>query len=157
MLISFDLDETLICRRGQVASEPNQVPWVFRAWFDEPLRLGFCRLYRELRQKGWQVCIYTTSLRPAWQIRFWLWWYGVRLAKVINQSSHAAQVGQTLAPCPSKHPPSYDIWVHVDDSELVVAEGERYGFKTILVKPTDTDWVDQILASLENSQTKRKG
>ena len=157
MLISFDLDDTLICRQGRVSYEPNQVPWVFRSWFDEPLRLGFCRLYRELRQQGWEICIYTTSFRPAWQIRGWLWWYGVRLAKVINQTRHAVTVGRALAPCPSKHPPSFDIWVHVDDSELVRAEGERFGFTAILVKPTDTDWVDQILASLEKVKTKRDG
>lgn len=48
MRISFDLDDTLICLKGTVPSEPNRVPRLLRGLFGEPLRLGFPRLAAEL-------------------------------------------------------------------------------------------------------------
>ncbi len=145
MLISFDLDETLICQSPDVPTEPKRVPRVLQSFFGEPLCLGFCELYQTLGKQGWEICIYTTSFRPVWQIRGWLWFHGIRVAQIINQERHQAIVGKTIQPCPSKHPPSFGIRLHVDDSELVALEAKRYGFRVVIVCPSDPDWAEAVL------------
>jgi phosphoserine phosphatase len=65
MRISFDLDDTLICLREGAAHEPR-LPWPWRMLVrDEPLRLGARRLLQDLRGRGHDVWIHTTSHRSA--------------------------------------------------------------------------------------------
>ena len=146
MRISFDLDNTLIYLSPEVPLEPNRIPSFLRSTFNEPLRLGFCRLAKELVSQGWQICIYTTSARPAWQVRVWLWFYGVKVVEVINLDRHQAVVGKTIQPTPSKHPPSFGIQLHVDDSELVALESKRYRFACVIVSSDDPNWVEAVLS-----------
>ncbi len=84
MRISFDLDDTLICYQECVQHEPNRVPLLLRFLF-EPLRLGSRRLLRMLIKIGCEVLIYTTSYRSRLWVHIWLFFYGIRVAKVINQ------------------------------------------------------------------------
>jgi hypothetical protein len=95
MRISFDLDDTLICYQPHVPREPG-LPWYWRMLAgDEPLRLGARALMRRLRERGWELCIYTTSYRPPRGVRWWLRGHGIRVARVINQDVHDAHLTRT--------------------------------------------------------------
>jgi hypothetical protein len=150
MRISFDLDDTLICYHDGAACEPNRVPWLLRGWFPEPLRHGARGLLRELARRGWEVWVYTTSYRSPSAVRWWLWWYGIRVGRVINQAVHDRHLRRTPRDYPpSKNPAAFGIDLHVDDSEGVALEGREHGFDVVVIAPDDLDWVEKVLAAVE--------
>lgn len=149
MRISFDLDDTLICYQPGVPQEPR-LPWPTR-WLvqDEPLRLGARDLIRWLQQSGWEVWVYTTSHRPPWGVWLWLWLHGIQVKRVINQDIHDRHFrrGHGRGGTPSKNPAAFGVALHVDDSDGVRMEGERFGFSVVVLSPTDTDWTSKVQAA----------
>jgi hypothetical protein len=145
MRISFDLDDTLICYQRSVPCEPR-LPWYLK-WLggDEPLRLGARALLSELRERGWELWIYTTSYRDPTSVRLWLRCHGVRVAGVINQHVHESRFKRTgWRYPPSKNPSAFGITLHVDDSDGVRMEGDEHGFAVVVIAPEDTDWADKV-------------
>jgi hypothetical protein len=113
---------------------------------EDALRGGTAPLIRALRERGFEVWIYTTSSRPVLSIRFWLWCHGIWIDGAINQSVHESRMralGRSGGP--TKHPPLFGIALHVDDSEGVRLEGLRHGFPVVLVRPDDRDWARRVL------------
>ena len=146
MRISFDIDETLVCRREGVPTESGWGASAARYFFDDPLRLGTRRLFKKLRQLGCDVWIYTTSLRTEQRTRTWLWLHDLAIdgyvnATVHNKTAHSIRT----SPAPSKYPPTFGIELHVDDLEGVRMEGERHGFHVLVVRPDDLDWAKKVL------------
>jgi hypothetical protein len=155
--ISFDLDDTLICYQPGVPCEPGRVPWLFRSWFNEPLRHGAVALMRELAADGWEVCVYTTSYRSPSTVRWWLWWYGVRVRLVVNQDVHDRYLRRHRDDHPpSKNPRAFGISLHVDDSEGVAIEGRQYGFAVVVVSPEDDRWTDKVRAVAARLRPSRR-
>jgi hypothetical protein len=149
MRISFDLDDTLICYGAGVPNEPA-LPLLLR-WLvaDEPLRLGTRALMTELRARGWETWIYTTSYRRPAQVRRWLRFHGVAAAGVINQDTHEAFFRDKVdGHRPTKYPPAFGIDLHVDDSDGVRMEGDQHGFSVVVVRPDDRDWTEKVLAAV---------
>jgi hypothetical protein len=149
MRISFDLDDTLICYQPGVPQEPPlrwPLTWLVR---DEPLRAGAPALIRQLQQAGWEVWIYTTSYRDPLSVRTWLWLHGVGVKRVINQAVHDRELRRSPDDYPpSKNPAAFGISIHVDDSEGVRIEGERHGFRVVVLSPDDADWTHKVLAAV---------
>lgn len=138
--ISFDLDDTLFCS-ARVPTEPNCVPWLFRRWFPERLRLGTRQLMRRLVEDGWKISIYTTSHRSVGYIRSLFSFYRIDLDLIVNQRRHEKVIGKN----PTKHPKEFGITLHVDDSDGVAAEGRQFNFATAIVKPTDENWIEIVI------------
>jgi len=108
--VSFDLDDTLICRTP-TPTEPPLPYW--RRWrHPEPLRLGAVSLIRSLRARDCSVWVYTTSFRSPASIRGWLRAHGTPVDGVVNQGCHDRVVDRSG---PSKYPPAFGIDLHVDD------------------------------------------
>ena len=145
MRISFDLDDTLICYQAGVPHERNAVPLAFRWWMREPLRLGAAALLRDLSVAGHDLWVYTTSFRSPAAVRWWHWWYGVRVRNIINQSRHERYFGRQG---PSKNPARLGIDLHVDDSWGVWVEGRQHQFRVAVVLPDDLEWADKIRAAV---------
>ncbi len=146
MRISFDLDDTLICYHESVPREPDRVPWFLRFWLNEPLRLGSCKLFRDLKKLDCEIVIYTTSYRSSFRVHLWLFFYGIRVIKVINQTAYDKYLrNNPNAYRISKNPKSFGIDLHIDDSEGVRLEGERYGFSVVVVSPDDQSWHEKVL------------
>jgi hypothetical protein len=147
MRISFDLDDTLICYRDGTPCEPR-LWWPLR-WLmkDEPLRRGARELAGELRRRGHELWIYTTShRRPMW-VRLWLRAHGIRVGGVVNGERHARCFGECSSP--SKRPHAFEIDLHVDDSRGVAMEGEAHGFNVCVIDPGDADWASKVLAAVD--------
>ena len=147
MKISFDIDDTLVLHQSESPIEPVMVPWLFRLFFRERVRLGTSELFHRLQEAGHELLVYTTSFRGPMHVKWWLRFYGARIRKVINETHHQKWVvpryrGESW---PSKHPGLFGIDLHIDDSLGVHAEGRRNGFRTLVVEPTDRDWVAKIL------------
>ena len=49
---------------------------------------------------------------------------------------------------PSKNPAAFGISLHVDDSDGVRLEGERHGFRVVVLSPDDEGWVRKVLAAV---------
>ena len=96
--------------------------------------------------------VYTTSYRSAWHIRQLFWLHGIRLSGVVNQQRHRREVA---ARC-TKHPPTFGIGLLVDDSEGVRIEGERHGFRVLVVAPEDEQWAQKVNATLQYFAVKDK-
>lgn len=144
MRIAFDLDNTLIrCGYDFPLEKPKRRAWA-RLLGGEQLRLGVVAVAEYCRQRKWDVWVYTTSYRSNWYIRKLFWLHGIKLAGVVNQQRHDREVAIRC----TKHPPTFGIDLLFDDSEGVRLEGERYGFKTIVIQPQDTKWVLKVLAVL---------
>jgi hypothetical protein len=140
MRISFDLDDTLICYQMGALHEPDRVPWWLRMWVREPLRLGAVELFRELRDNGHDLWIYTTSYRNPRLIRWWLWCYGLRVGGVINQDRHEYYLGRQGR---SKDPAKFGIALHIDDSWGVWLEN-RLEANVCAVIFDDPDWTLRV-------------
>jgi hypothetical protein len=149
MRISFDLDETLVCRRIAAPNELGLGASIARWVFDEPLRLGTRQLFSELRAQNHEIWIYTTSLRSEHRTRTWLRLHGLKIDGYVNNSIHCETKHSVRGlPAPSKYPPSFGIDLHVDDLDGVRLEGERHGFKVLVVRPEDEDWVEKVLETV---------
>lgn len=70
MTISFDLDDTLI--PGQKRFEPEKISLLRRIAGVEPIRKDTILLFKELRSRGHQIYIYTTSFRSLASIKLYL-------------------------------------------------------------------------------------
>lgn len=145
MRISFDLDDTLICYGDGLPREPR-LPWHRRLLGgDEPLRRGARVLLNQLRDEGWELWIYTTSLRSPRVVRRWLRYHGIIVAGVVNQDVHEAHLKSVLRDHrPSKNPAAFGIALHVDDSEGVRMEGAAHGFEVVVVAPHDEAWTEKV-------------
>jgi hypothetical protein len=150
MRISFDLDDTLICYDPAVPCEPKCGPFWLRPWCTEPLRLGTKELMAELSRRGCEIWIYTTSYRSPAQVKWWLRFYGIKIASVVNQEMHDQLVrGNPAMRYVSKYPPAFGIDLHIDDLEGVKMEGDEHGFRVVVVGLTDSDWTRRVLDAIE--------
>ena len=144
MRLAFDLDNTLIrCGHAFPLETPQRRIWA-KLLRHEPLREGIKALADACRQRGWEVWVYTTSYRGTWHIRRLFWLHGIRLDGVVNQPRHDREA---RARC-TKHPPSFGIDLLIDDSEGVRIEGERHGFRVLVVSPEDEEWTGKVRAAL---------
>lgn len=152
MRISFVLDDTLICYHADVPQEPR-LNWFLRLLVDdEPLRLGAPELMRQLRGRGWELWLYTTSNRRAAAVSRWLRWHGVRIDGMINQDEHDRHLRRSPQDRPpSKNPAAFGIDLHVDDSEGVRIEGEQYGFAVVVVTQDDPNWTTKVLHAADEA------
>ena len=146
MRISFDLDDTLVCYRADVPQEPR-LSWFLRLLVDdEPLRQSTPELIRQLRQRGWEIWVYTTSNRSPAAVRRWLRWHGVRIDGMINQDAHDRHLRRSPQDRPpSKNPAAFGIDLHADDSDGVRRKGEQHGFRVVVVTLDDRDWILHVL------------
>ena len=147
MKIAFDLDSTLIPAPGSpMLVEP--LGRIVRFVSREPIRAGTPRLFRELRGRGHEVWLYTTSFRSPTRLRVWFAAFGVRLDGVVNQARHNACV--TVAS--SKYPPAFGIDLLVDDAEGVRIEGRRFGFDVVRVEEHDASWCTQVELAVRQAE-----
>ncbi len=145
MRIAFDLDNTLIRCGYDFPLEKTQRRIWAKFLGDEQLREGVKALTDFCRQRGWEVWVYTTSYRSAWHIRRLFWLHGIRLDGVVNQQRHDREVHIRC----TKHPPSFDIDLLIDDSEGVRIEGQRYGFQVLVIAPDDVQWTEKMKMALD--------
>jgi len=160
MRISFDLDGTILFRSGEAPVE-RDLPPLRRVVVDECLRQGVTRLFHSLAELGCEIWIYTNSYRGENQLRDWFAECGLPVRGVINQVVHDAkktEIGR-FALRPLKCPPWFGIDLHVDDSELVKADGDESGFAVLLLSPEDDSWVDTVLAEVRDmlAEAERSG
>ncbi|MCV2485023.1 hypothetical protein OD917_08820 [Flavobacterium sp. SH_e] len=145
MIISFDLDDTLIANNKFDLEKMNLFQKLFRI---ERIRKGTLALFKELKRRKYKIYIYTTSHRSASRIKWTFYSYGVSIDYVINQQKHHKNILKRKFVC-SKFPPMFNIDIHVDDSIGVEIEGNKYGFKTIIISETDKDWTQTVLKSIK--------
>jgi len=155
MRISFDLDDTLVLHAPDSNREIGQWPRLIRRLRNEPLRLGTCALFGQLRQRACNIWIYTTSGRTPFYIRSWLYLYGIRVDGIVNEERHLREMaGRRFARVPSKFPPAFGIDLHVDDSEGVLMEGREYGFQVVVVGQADQLWTQKVLEAVDRVYSK---
>jgi FMN phosphatase YigB (HAD superfamily) len=148
MIISFDLDDTLIPGMKQFPTEARGL-WQ-KLFSREKIRAGTVQLMKTLKAREHRIFVYTTSYRSPAYIRRLFFSYGIYPEMIINKTIHDKTLGERAGSI-SKYPPAFNIDVHVDDSPGVGMEGERHHFKTIIIAEMDTDWVNNILAQLAKS------
>ncbi len=145
MIISFDIDNTLIPYSDEFPVEKRS----FRGKMlgAEPIRKGTIQLFKELEGQGHELWIYTTSFRTKLNIKRTFWAYGLSPTRIINETINLNLLKQHQCKA-SKIPKLFGIDLHIDDSEGVGIEGERYGFRTIIIPPNDRDWVQKIMSNI---------
>lgn len=149
MRISFDIDDTLVCRKISHPPESGRLPRFLLRYFCEPLRGGARSLVNELRRRGYSVWIYTTSGRTPFQIQLWLFLHGILVDGIVNDNRHRRELsGRRFSRLPSKYPPAFGIDLHVDDSEGVRMEGDEHGFRVVVVNLDDRHWTEKILQAV---------
>jgi hypothetical protein len=154
MKISFDLDDTLICRQQFAKYEQNKIPWFLRLWIKEPLRLGAIFLMTTLIHSNHEIWIYTSSYRSPFSVRMWLYFYGIKVSDVINQRVHDYYTrAKNNYHRPSKNPKIFGIDLHIDDSLGVEMEGHKYGFRVLRIDPNDEEWVQKVLGVVNTKST----
>ena len=143
MIISFDLDDTLISNKFDI-----EKIYLFHKLFKiEKLRKGTIDLSKELKKQNHKVYIYTTSYRSIRRIKWMFYFYGLSVDYIINQQKHLRNI-KKFDFNSSKFPPMFEIDIHIDDSQGVKIEGEKYGFRTIIISEFDENWTQTILKSI---------
>ena len=103
-------------------------------------------LLQELQRQGCSVWIYTSSGRRPFDVRLWLFLYGIRVDGIINGERHRKELaGRRFSRLPSKYPPAFGIDLHVDDSPGVWMEGREHGFRVVVVSRDDERWTERVL------------
>ena len=146
MRISFDIDNTIIPYSDEFEVEKNNS--ILNLISNEKIRTGTVDLFNSLESAGHEIWIYTTSFRPIWKLKLIFWKYGLRPTKFINQDVNL-KVLKSKGINASKNPNCFNIDLHVDDSEGVGIEGERYNFRTIIVSPKNRNWVKHIISEVK--------
>jgi hypothetical protein len=146
LIISFDLDDTLIPGAKRFATERRNA--LHKIFGLEALRIGTIDLIKLLQSKGHKIYVYTTSFRSTTKIWWTFFLYGIKLDGIINQRIHEKTLKEKTRNH-SKYPPIFSIDIHVDDSKGVAIEGQRHNFKTIIVAEADVAWADYVLANIE--------
>ncbi|RYD81450.1 MAG: HAD family hydrolase [Sphingobacteriales bacterium] len=146
--ISFDLDDTLIPGTKVFETEPQN--WFQRLNKTEKIRLGTIQLFKQLRRRNFRIVIYTTSFRSVFSIRYTFLTYGIWLDEIINQSKHNNLLKERKYVC-TKLPSAFGIDIHVDDSDGVKMEGEKFNFKTIIIAEKETNWATKILNEISQA------
>jgi hypothetical protein len=145
MIISFDLDDTLIPGIKKFETEKRSI--LQKVCGIEKIRTGTIELMKTCQLQGHKIFIYTTSLRPISKIMWTFYTYGIKLDKVINQQKHE-KMQRDHGVNSSKYPPAFNIDIHVDDSRGVEMEGRRFNFRTIIISENNRNWTDDILKSV---------
>lgn len=145
MVISFDLDDTLIPGIKQFPTIKRNL--IQRLWRIEKLRTGTIELMKACQEQGHKVYVYTTSYRKPSKIKWMFYSYGIKLDRIINQEIHYQVLkGQSIKP--SKFPPAFNIHLHIDDSKGVEMEGVRHNFRTFIVSEDNHNWTADILHTI---------
>jgi len=146
MKISFDLDDTII--PGSKVFETERQTLFQKLLGVERIRKGTIELFKELKKQDHKVGIYTTSYRSCTKIKLLFLLNGFLLDFIINQKRHLLKVNNGNIHC-SKYPLAFNIDLHIDDSRGVEIEGERYGFRTIIIDEQQPEWNNIILTQLK--------
>jgi hypothetical protein len=144
--IAFDLDDTLIAGERPFASGLSPPGTLARGLCTEPLRKGTTGLLRELRRRGHEVWIYTSSMRAPASVRLTFAVEGLWLTGVVNDQAHREAERLSGLRWPVKYPPGFGIDPLVDDSAAVLAASRAHGFAVVHVTPEETRWVERVLA-----------
>jgi hypothetical protein len=107
------------------------------------------------RSQGHDLCIYTTSLRSPFKIRLLFWAHGLSLNDVFNKVSHDRNI-KRLHISSSKYPPMFGIDLHIDDSEGVKMEAQKFGFKVLILEESDLQWTQTVLGGVKNMEGSQK-
>lgn len=150
MLVTFDIDDTIRLHGSSQSSELPAVTWAARLLYREPIRVGFTQVCKDLMNQGCRVGIYTTSSRTIPYIRRWMRCYAFEPDMIVNAAIHEAAVSGRFGRgrTPSKHPGLFGIDLHIDDSEGVALEAERFGFRALIIDPESAEWCHTILESV---------
>lgn len=146
MIISFDIDNTLIPYSNEFEVENRTL--LSKLVGAESIRKGTIQLFNELENKGYQIWIYTTSFRSPFNLKKTFKSYRLNPTKIINERINQEKLRNNNCKA-SKNPKLFGIDIHVDDSEGVKIEGEKFGFKTIIINPNDREWTTKIIKKLE--------
>jgi len=148
MKISFDLDDLLIC--GVKKFDVEKSNFFTQVLGIENLRLGTVSLFKTLRLQNHEIYIYTTSLRSPFRIWLTFKLKGISLSGIVNKTIHDKKMKKLSFSC-SKYPPMFDIDLHIDDSDGVNIESEKYNFNTLIIKENDIKWTETVLLKIGNS------
>jgi hypothetical protein len=146
MNISFDLDSTLIPNGKEFETEGRSR--IAKLFGIEEIRKGAPELILDLQKQGHKIHIYTTSYRSKGKIRWMLKYYGIKVNRIVNEKENRS-VLKAQNVNSSKYPPAFGFDLHIDDSKGVGVESERLNFKTIIVDPSDNNWMLKIKTELK--------
>jgi len=149
MKISFDIDNTLVPYSDEF--EVEQSTSILNLISREQLRVGTKKLFNKLEDEKHEIWIYTTSFRPIWKLKVLFAKYGLYPKGFINQKINQAKLKQNNSTS-SKNPKLFNLDLHIDDSEGVGMEGEKYGFDTVIVNPSDSSWANNVLKEVKRKQ-----
>lgn len=146
MRISFDLDDTLI-PGSSYNFQTKRRNWFQKITSIEKIRKGTKELFKFLQKREHEVGIYTTSFRSKFKIWFQFLSYRIKPSFIINEKLNRIELKKRNISS-SKYPPVFAIYIHVDDSKGIGIEGDRLGFKTIVVDNNAENWVEEIKKNL---------
>jgi len=143
--ISFDLDEVLFVDPGRYETEPP-LRFPFDRLFTERLRKGTVWLIGELKRRGFEVWVYTSSHRTVTYIAALFRHYRVYFDEIVNADRHEREVQAGHARrLPAKLPNRYRISLHIDDEDAIIRSARDYGYRVMRVYEPDPEWADKVL------------
>jgi len=146
MKISFDLDDTLFTI-GPV--DASITPRYTSSGRVEAFREGSRQLFQTLHNSGWEIVIYTASTRSTRELMEWFDTNQLPITQVISLMN---EVRDFLIPI--KHPPTYQIDLHIDDCPNIAMDGKKHGFEVLTIAPDDPAWTDKVLDAAHLIQMK---
>lgn len=147
MIISFDLDDTLIPSSNSFECEQSNI--LGKLLGLEPLRKGTKELFKLLKNEGHEIWIYTTSYRSKNKIKWIFGIHGLFPQRIINQTINAKLLKKFNC-YSSKNPSLFGIDLHIDDAKGVKIESEKDNSNVLIILPENNNWVIEIMNSIAN-------
>lgn len=160
LIISFDLDGTLLCDGNEELADP-EVPTLMGPFGcrEDRMRLGAVPLLRGLADEGHLIWIYTQSLRGRSEVMGWFAGFGISLAGYVNLPIHENACDQrgVVGKLPRKCPHWFGIDVHVDDDEQIAVECRDSSCSVIVIKQEEVDFEGSVRKEIGDLKFDMKG
>jgi hypothetical protein len=147
LVISFDLDGTLLCEGHEHLADPA-VPSLMGPFGcrEDRMRVGAVPLLKGLLEEGHSIWIYTQSLRGRSEVMGWFQEFGIPLSGYVNLALHESACDKrgVVGKLPRKCPHWFGIDVHVDDDEQIALECADSGCRVIVIRSGEVDFEGRV-------------
>lgn len=144
--VAFDLDEVVFSNEEGKMEEA--LPFPKNKQFTERIRKGIPKIFRALKEKGYDIWVYTSGYGSEEYIRKLLTNYDAEPAGIINgfgekRTKEQKEMVKELMD-------SYKEKMHIDIGGVVVTHPDSKEYQHLEVKENGSEWSEEILGIIKN-------
>ena len=149
MVISFDLDEVLLCEKEDECVQAPVIPFANKL-FPKALRLNANALINKVQDMGFDVWVYTGEYYSPFYINLMFLFYGIRKCHSINGLNEKRSVRYFRKYFTEK----YRIIAHADTESVLLVNTATKDYDSVEV-PSGKEWATKVYHGIEELLNKQ--